>query len=66
MGPYCEHCGRRCFVHRQIIIGDTEEPLWSGYMPTCQEGASRDRARLGQNHTTAHNPLRPTEEAEVW
>lgn len=54
MGPYCMFCDHRCFVPRQVIVGG--EVLWDGIMATCQRGAAHDRAKLGVDYSTAHNP----------
>lgn len=44
-GPYCQFCGRRCFVYRQVIVSG--EVIWSGHMATCMKGREHDRAKLG-------------------
>lgn len=39
MGPYCQYCDMRCFVH---------DPKRSGYiLATCARGKDNDRAELG-------------------
>ncbi|POX90187.1 hypothetical protein C3473_24695 [Mycobacterium kansasii] len=54
MGPYCKFCAHRCFVPRQVVVGD--EVIWDGIMATCANGAAFDRERLGVDFSTAHNP----------
>jgi len=51
MGPYCDYCGRRCFVTRLL-------PFKTGtlLMATCVAGAAHDRKMTGYDHTTAINP----------
>jgi len=39
MGPYCNFCGRRCFVHN---------PMRGGHLlATCKAGQELDKERLG-------------------
>jgi hypothetical protein len=54
-GSYCQYCGRRCFVFRQVIVGG--ENIWSGHMATCEPGKEHDREALAQDSDTAHNPI---------
>ena len=54
-GAYCEFCGQRCFVSRQVIVGG--ELAWSGHMATCDRGKEHDRSVLGMDADTAHNPV---------
>lgn len=51
MGPYCQFCGRRCFLVRRLPhqAGDT-------LMATCQDGMDHDRTVTGYDHLTAINP----------
>jgi hypothetical protein len=53
-GAYCQYCDQRCFVDRQVIVAGVV--VWSGHMATCARGMEHDRAALGVDHTTAHNP----------
>lgn len=53
-GAYCNYCGHRCFVARQVIVGG--HVLWSGHMATCVAGKAHDKKVLGQDSTAAHNP----------
>jgi len=53
-GAYCKFCDTRCFVYRQVIVGG--EVIWAGHMATCQRGRGHDRATLGVDFETAHNP----------
>lgn len=57
MGPYCKFCGQRCFVPRVLRDGR------SMILATCYSGMKHDRVKVGQDHTTALNPV--TEQAEV-
>lgn len=45
MGPYCQYCARRCFVH-----DPTGGPL---ILATCEKGMDNDRAKLGYDHKMA-------------
>lgn len=54
-GAYCKFCNRRCFVYRRVIVGG--ELVWAGHLATCVRGKEHDRAQLGQDADTAHNPL---------
>lgn len=54
MGPYCNFCGRRCFVPRTL-----PDFSWSGHMATCTAGMAHDRQELGHDHTTALNLAAP-------
>jgi hypothetical protein len=51
MGPYCDHCGRRCFVDRKLRDGRSM-PL-----ATCSGGMQRDFELLGEDHRSAINPV---------
>lgn len=51
MGPQCRCCGTSCFCQR--ILRDGRSVL----LATCTKGMHIDRATLGQDHTTAINPL---------
>jgi hypothetical protein len=53
-GAYCNFCGHRCFVYREISVGGTK--LWWGHMATCPKGMEFDRKVLGVTHREAHNP----------
>lgn len=57
MGPYCKFCDRRCFVNR--VLGDGRSML----LATCAAGMDHDRWAVGQDHTTALNPI--TDQAAV-
>lgn len=63
MGPYCNYCGRRCFVPRRLPDDSREV-----HMATCPEGMSRDREVTGYDHRSAVNPVtqgeRPAPDAE--
>lgn len=50
MGPYCDYCGRRCFVPR-VVPGSRVTIL-----ATCAKGAEHDRRALGVDFRTARNP----------
>lgn len=54
-GSYCQYCGNRCFVYRQVIVGG--ELVWAGHMATCRDGKAHDRATFGQDADTAVNPI---------
>lgn len=54
-GAYCRYCNLRCFVARQVIVGGLL--VWAGHMATCQRGKQHDRAALGMDSATAHNPV---------
>jgi len=51
MGPYCNYCNRRCFVPR--VLKDGRNLI----LATCPAGAEHDRQAVGEDHTTAVNPL---------
>ncbi|MBF9135157.1 hypothetical protein I0C86_40475 [Plantactinospora sp. S1510] len=51
MGPYCQFCDQRCFLPR--VLRDARLVL----LATCAQGMERDRAKAGQDHTTALNPV---------
>ena len=51
MGPYCNFCGRRCFLVRVLADGRTM------MLATCATGMKHDRQAVGQDHTTALNPV---------
>jgi hypothetical protein len=51
MGPYCKYCDRRCFVPRVLAGGR------SMLLATCAAGMEWDRQKVGQDHTTAINPV---------
>lgn len=53
-GAYCKFCGRRCFVYRQVWAGG--ELVWAGHLATCGDGKRHDRASIGADSGTAHNP----------
>ncbi len=53
-GAYCKCCDRRCFVYREVRVGGYL--VWAGHMATCLQGKELDRAALGQDADTAHNP----------
>lgn len=55
-GAYCRYCGSRCFVYRQVL-NPGGEVRWAGHLATCSGGMAHDRASIGADHTTAHNPL---------
>lgn len=63
MGPYCQFCGRRCFVER--TTPPTLNP--DGYlghtllMATCAPGMTHDARVTGFTHVTAYNPA-----TEIW
>ena len=50
-GPYCQFCGRRCFLAR--VVPGVESTM---DMATCSGGMARDRQATGYDHTTAINP----------
>lgn len=52
-GAYCRFCGRRCFVHRQVLVGGLI--VWSGHMATCTYGRQHDRYKIGADFAAAHN-----------
>lgn len=58
MGPYCKFCDRRCFLLR--VLKDGRSML----LATCPPGMAHDRARVGEDHTTAVNPHTAPREAE--
>lgn len=51
MGPYCNFCARRCFVLR--VLQDGRSML----LATCARGMEHDRSQVGEDHTTALNPV---------
>jgi hypothetical protein len=51
MGPYCNHCGHRCFVERTV----PGYPLIT-ILATCDRGAEHSRQMTGYDYTTAINP----------
>lgn len=53
MGPYCQFCGRRCFVERQAVVAG--KVIWAGVMATCSQGKAQDRSILSQDADNAHN-----------
>jgi len=61
MGPYCNYCGRRCFLPR--VIPDGPRKGESLILATCGAGMARDVEATGHTHETALNPV--TQEAEV-
>lgn len=50
MGPYCQYCGRRCFVPR--IVPDSYVTI----LATCSKGMEHDLKMLGVTYLTAANP----------
>lgn len=50
MGPYCDYCGHRCFVPREVPGSHVT------ILATCVKGAEHDRRVLGVDFRTAHNP----------
>ncbi|MDI9829719.1 hypothetical protein [Streptomyces sp. KAU_LT] len=58
-GAYCKFCDTRCFVYR--VIPDGPQAGWAGHLATCAAGMAHDRAETGHDHTTATNPLKPTD-----
>lgn len=54
-GAYCRFCGQRCFVYREVIVAG--ELVWAGHLATCAAGKVHDRASIGQDADTAHNPV---------
>lgn len=50
MGPYCDYCGRRCFVQRRVSDGR------SMLLATCSGGMGKDFELLGEDHRSAINP----------
>jgi len=40
MGPYCNFCGQRCFVHDPTSVG-------VGLLATCPKGQKLDKQKLG-------------------
>lgn len=57
-GSYCNYCGHRCLVYREVIVGG--ETFWSGHMATCTKGREHDKAALGVDFSQAYNPYAPT------
>lgn len=53
-GAYCQYCGHRCFVYRQVLVAG--EVVWAGHMATCVAGRAHDRYALGVDSTQAYNP----------
>lgn len=53
-GSYCRYCDHRCFVYRQVWRHG--RLVWSGHLATCERGKAHDRAELGADADTAHNP----------
>jgi len=53
-GAYCNYCGHRCFVYREVIANG--QRLWFGHMATCPQGMAHDRNRLGVDQREAFNP----------
>lgn len=51
MGPYCQYCGRRCFLLRVLKDGQTM------LLATCDRGMKRDLASCEETHETALNPV---------
>lgn len=51
MGPYCIFCNTRCFLERRLKDGRTV------LLATCAAGMRRDRRKVGEDHTTAINPV---------
>ena len=54
-GPYCQYCGRRCFVDR--VVPDGPCAGWRGLMATCGDGMAHDLLMLGHTHLSAINPI---------
>jgi hypothetical protein len=61
MGPYCNYCGRRCFLPR--IIPDGPRRGESLILATCERGMAHDQAVTGHTHKTAINPVTDPEAA---
>ena len=55
MGPYCNYCGRRCFLERVIPDGPLKGQ--SFILATCQPGMAHDLEVTGHTHETALNPV---------
>jgi hypothetical protein len=51
VGPYCRYCDRRCFVARVLVTGQAV------LLATCEAGKAHDRKQVGQDATTAVNPV---------
>lgn len=49
MGPYCNYCGQRCFVPREVPGSRVT------ILATCRIGALNDMLRLGVDYSTAQN-----------
>lgn len=56
MGPYCNYCGRRCFLLRVLKDGRTM------LLATCDKGMEHDRRVGGETHEDALNPATQPEE----
>jgi len=56
-GAYCEYCGRRCFVLRQMPDDAARHGGQTIHLATCRGGAAHDREITGYDHTTAINPV---------
>jgi len=55
-GAYCQFCGNRCFVYREVYHNG--KLLWAGHMATCTRGKAWDKDKLGfdVDDEAAHNP----------
>lgn len=52
MGPYCRYCDMRCSVLRTVRDGRTL------LLATCSTGRVHDLGKLGEDHSTAVNPIK--------
>lgn len=55
MGPYCNYCGRRCFLPRVIPGGPLKGR--SFILAACPRGMALDLETTGYTHETALNPV---------
>lgn len=61
MGPYCDYCGRRCFLPRRLPADARTRAGRNLIMATCAKGMEHDLAVTGYTHATAINPYDPGE-----
>lgn len=59
MGPYCNFCGHRCFVHRVMPADSTWRPGEPVILATCPAGKAASRDLSGYDADTAINPADP-------
>lgn len=66
MGPYCNYCNNRCFVHMPADAPPDAVAAYGAFsiLATCQRGQQFEMEKLGWNYDAILSAVKKTESAK--